>query len=101
MLSVQLRAARHGKIQFVDPLLDFRSAGLDIDAQNACGRTALHLAVHTLREAIVIRLLEAGADANVTDIAGDAPMHVACKVSKCNILIFNISLCAEFLRRDR
>ncbi len=70
---------RHGKTQLLSFLL--KRKGLDINAQNCSGRTALHLAAHTLREEIVDMLQEAGADANILDCCGDAPMHLACKVS--------------------
>ena len=79
------RAARHGRTQFVDFLLGLGS-GVPLDAQNACGRTALHLAAHTLRADVVHRLLEAGANVDVADAAGDGAMHLACQAGSLGIL---------------
>lgn len=89
------RATRHGKIQFVDLLLERK--GTEVNAQNSCGRTALHLAAHTLRGKIADRLLEAGADVDVMDAGGDGALHLACQAGSLPILkaLMTQATCAE------
>lgn len=53
---------------------------INLDAQNRCGQTALHIACNNCKEQLVKMLLKAGADVNKADISGDCPIHYACKV---------------------
>ncbi len=52
-----------------------------VDAKNVNGQTALHIACQNKQEDIARMLIDAGADANAWDIQGDAPIHLACKVT--------------------
>jgi ankyrin repeat protein len=70
-----LRAASDGSLSAVRREL---SAGVDPNAQNADGETALSLAVCSANNAAVVRaLLDAGADPNLPDNAGDTPLIAA------------------------
>jgi len=51
--------------------------GVNVDAKDAIGRTALCLAAQKGHDGMVDMLLQAGADLNVADKYGDTPMHSA------------------------
>ena len=67
-------AARNGDLKSVQSLI---AAGCNVDARDADGRTALHLAVAGKHSAAMIALLEAGADPRRADRAGKTPMRQA------------------------
>ncbi len=70
-------AMQAGRLDRVDALLDGRE--VDIDAAQADGMTALHWAVYRDDLAGTEMLLEAGADANVTNRYGVPPLSLACQ----------------------
>ncbi|KAF8010903.1 hypothetical protein BT93_J1516 [Corymbia citriodora subsp. variegata] len=67
-----------GQIHFMDKLLE---NGLDIDAVDEYGHTALHRAVIGKKEAVISHLLRKGADPHVRDKDGATPLHYAVQVS--------------------
>ncbi|XP_030447388.2 ankyrin repeat domain-containing protein EMB506, chloroplastic [Syzygium oleosum] len=67
-----------GQIPFMDKLLE---NGLDIDAVDEYGLTALHKAIIGKKEAVISHLLRKGADPHVRDWDGATPLHYAVQVS--------------------
>lgn len=61
------------------PLIDvlLKTRGLDLDARDHLGLTALHYAAHTGARSLARKLLKAGADPNVQDRYGFTPLHEA------------------------
>lgn len=57
-----------------------------IDAQSVTGDTALHSAVMEGDEALVILLLDRGADKTITNHAGDTPAEIAAQLGEIKIL---------------
>ena len=55
--------------------------GVDVNATNEVGRTALHMAAFTGSDAVVQYLAEHGADVNVSDINGETPWSMASGIS--------------------
>ena len=53
------------------------AAGADVDAQDSCGETALRLAAHNGHARLVKALLCGGADVNLANAAGQAPLDTA------------------------
>lgn len=53
-------------------------AGLDLDAQNHAGRTALHTACFNRRTEYAKALILAGARIDLIDMSGETPLHDAC-----------------------
>ena len=51
--------------------------GVEVDANDTKGRTALGLAAYMCGNAIATALLDAGADPNATDAEGNTPLHTA------------------------
>jgi ankyrin repeat protein len=70
-----MRAVSAGHAAAVDALLD--AGGLDLQAREESGATALHIAAGRGYTDIVRRLLAAGAEASVADGAGRTPADVA------------------------
>ncbi|MDM0078822.1 OmpA family protein [Variovorax sp. J2P1-59] len=52
-----------------------RSNGVDLNARDGAGRTALHSAVRSFSRSAVKALLAAGADPNIRDGVGRTPLH--------------------------
>uniref|UniRef100_A0A1D1Z603 Ankyrin repeat domain-containing protein EMB506, chloroplastic n=1 Tax=Anthurium amnicola TaxID=1678845 RepID=A0A1D1Z603_9ARAE len=69
--------ALSGQIPFMDDLLQH---GIDIDAPDKDGLTALHKAVTGKKEAVTSHLLRKGADPHVRDRDGATPLHYAVQV---------------------
>ncbi|KAF5204925.1 Ankyrin repeat domain-containing protein, partial [Thalictrum thalictroides] len=65
------------QIPFMDKLL---VQGVDIDAPDQDGLTALHMAVIGKREAVICHLLRKGANPHVRDKDGATPLHYAVQV---------------------
>ncbi|CAE7253525.1 srfAB [Symbiodinium sp. CCMP2592] len=57
--------------------------GLKIDAKDGWGRSALHWAVVNGNRTVVLKLLEAGADRNLRDAAGETPLLIAERRAQC------------------
>jgi ankyrin repeat protein len=55
--------------------------GVDVNAANEIGRTALHMAAFTGADAVVQYLAEHGADVNVSDNNGETPWSMASGIS--------------------
>ncbi len=55
--------------------------GIDIDAKNEEGQTAMHMAAFTGNDMVVKYLAEMGADINVTDNYGETPWSMASGIS--------------------
>ena len=62
--------------------------GCLIDARNFSGQTALHVMVQRDRFECVVALLSCGADPNLVDSSGNAPLHLA--VSTASLLIVQV-----------
>lgn len=65
-----------------------------IDARNFSGQTALHVMVQRERFECVVALLSRGADPNLTDSSGNAPLHEAVSFSSpsaTHLLIVQVS----------
>jgi hypothetical protein len=75
-LQKLVKAALGGNEKAVRMLLD---DGVDIDAGDADGQTALHWAASNGHEAVVRLLLEKGADLTAKDILGWTALHVAAR----------------------
>ncbi|CAE7945229.1 caiap [Symbiodinium sp. KB8] len=58
-------------------------SGLKIDAKDGWGRSALHWAVVNGHRSVVLKLLEAGADRNLRDAAGETPLLIAERRAQC------------------
>eukprot|EP00439_Symbiodinium_sp_Y106_P076651 s689_g15.t2 len=58
-------------------------SGLKIDAKDGWGRSALHWAVVNGNRTVVLKLLEAGADRNLRDAAGETPLLIAERRAQC------------------
>ncbi|CUT99311.1 Ankyrin [Echinococcus multilocularis] len=69
-----LRAARAGDLKKV---LDLINSGVNINATNPTGLTALHLAAKEGHTAVVKELILHGADVNATSKKGNTPLHIA------------------------
>src|SRR6188508_753717 len=61
-------ATEEGHADVVETLL---AAGADVNAEDSLKRTAMMIAIRWKREAIALRLLEAGAVPNVKDLSGE------------------------------
>jgi ankyrin repeat protein len=61
-------------VELIDWLL---SAGIDPNIGNVEQKTALHMAVDTLKTAAVVKLLDAGADPGLKDWHGESAFHYA------------------------
>ncbi len=61
------------------PLIDvlLKTRGLDLDARDHLGLSALHYAAHTGARPLALKLLKAGADPNLQDRYGFTPLHEA------------------------
>jgi ankyrin repeat protein len=73
-LSEYFRAATLGRWYTINESL---KAGVDINARNAEGRTALHLAAANGHDETIGRLITNGANLNIQDNAGNTPLHLA------------------------
>ena len=80
-----MHGAVEGHLEVADLLL---KAGVDKDAADEDGETALHWAVRSGHSEVVTRLLEAGADKAVADSDGKLPSDVALDFK--NIEVFNL-----------
>ena len=61
------------------PLIDvlLKTRGLDLDARDHLGLSALHYAAHTGARQLARKLIKAGADLNIQDRYGFTPLHEA------------------------
>ncbi|XP_071442937.1 tyrosine-protein kinase Shark isoform X2 [Hetaerina americana] len=73
------RATKEGNYTVVSELLKcgYRS----VDAKNAEGQTAVHLASVLGKDEILKKLIESGANINCRDTAGNTPLHYACQMN--------------------
>ncbi|KAG8228527.1 hypothetical protein J437_LFUL008984 [Ladona fulva] len=55
-----------------------------VDAKNAEGQTAVHLASRLGNDEILKKLIESGANINCRDTAGNTPLHYACQMNLPN-----------------
>ena len=62
--------------------------GCLIDARNFSGQTALHVMVQRDRFECVVALLSCGADPNLVDSSGNAPLHLA--ASAASLLVVQV-----------
>jgi len=77
-------AARDGNVELVDEILEGKNGHVkvSINTQNASGQTAMHLAAKWGRLEVIKFLIEAGADLEIVDRKGRAPMHEAKDASR-------------------
>lgn len=61
-------------------------AGMDIEATEEAGATALYLAAETGQLAVVQCLIEAGADKNAADEAGATPLYTAAQYGHAEVV---------------
>ena len=74
-LELELRhAAEHGTVATIDRLL---AGGVDVDAANCAGNTALHYAAWYGRTAAIEALLAAGADPRARNRYGATPLDIS------------------------
>ncbi|KAF5538018.1 e3 ubiquitin ligase HACE1 [Fusarium phyllophilum] len=71
---------RRSSLTHVDPNSHDASSLIDIDTQDACGRTALFMACDQGNWRVAKMLLDAGADVNISDKTGACPL-LACSAS--------------------
>ncbi|KAI1019297.1 hypothetical protein LB503_009209 [Fusarium chuoi] len=71
---------RRSSLTHVDPSSHDASSLIDINTQDACGRTALFMACEQGNWRLVKKLLDTGADANISDKKGACPL-LACSAS--------------------
>ena len=76
-------AAKTGDHAAVSRLLE---AGIDVDAPESDGTTALHWAVYRDDAELAVTLIDAGADANVVNRNGATPLTLACTNSNPNMV---------------
>ena len=72
-------AAKKGNLQEVQRLIN---EGVDVDAGDKEGRTALHWAVHKQNTKLTKFLVESGADVNIEDNYGRSAFHLASQTSE-------------------
>lgn len=65
--------------------------GMDINARNNKGDTALHKALHNRQFGMMVFLLQQGANPNLPNGAGWTPMHLLAKVGRVDVL----SICLQ------
>ena len=73
-----VQAVKSRDVESVRELLKQRPAGIDVNAAQGDGTTALHWAAHRDDLAIADLLIRAGARANVANDLGTTPLHAAC-----------------------
>jgi uncharacterized protein len=73
-----IQAVKNRDLESVNALLKERPAGLDVNATQGDGATALHWAVHRDDLAMADLLIRAGARANAANDLGATPLHLAC-----------------------
>lgn len=84
--SLLNRRILEGDLTTVDFLLDF---GPDLEVRNAQNQTALMLAIAQRvprQQALVARLLAAGARTDIQDEAGNSPLHLAVRLGQADIV---------------
>lgn len=67
------------------------SEGIDLDAQNSIGETALIIATKTGESSLVCELLTEGADSTLPDYEGNTPTYVAASESQFDIIKIYLS----------
>ncbi len=77
------RAARNGDTAVIERLLD---NGVDVNARNSDGQTALELAILSGSTLLVQYILDKGADVNIKDRRGNTALLVACSKSGLDIV---------------
>lgn len=85
------RACERKDAEVVDALLSTGRASLNLC--NAEGSTAIHLAVSSGAEPIVIRLIDAGADLTARDGHGNTPLHLSVRADSLGIAERIVSNC--------
>ena len=73
-----IEAVKNRDLESVRALLKEHPAGLDVNATQGDGSTALHWAVHRDDAMVADLLIRAGAHANVANDLGVTPLHLAC-----------------------
>ncbi|MCH9649773.1 MAG: ankyrin repeat domain-containing protein [Deltaproteobacteria bacterium] len=75
-------AAASGDLEALDRALD---RGVSVEATEESGlRTALFFAIQSRSSEAVVRLLEAGANPNATDLSGTTPLHLAASLDNAS-----------------
>ena len=72
----------------------------DINAQDADGNTALHIAAAVNEADLITFLVVKGADPSITNNAGDTPLHVAVKADNIDATTALIDSKADIFARD-
>jgi uncharacterized protein len=73
-----IEAVKNRDLESVRALLKEHPAGLDVNATQGDGSTALHWAAHRDDAVVADLLIRAGAHANVANDLGVTPLHLAC-----------------------
>ena len=81
-----LAAIKKGDAAEVRLLLEKDEWKTKIDEENENGETPLHVAAQTGADAIVLRLLEAGADPNQADSGGHTALSIARRMGYSSIV---------------
>ncbi|PAA53882.1 hypothetical protein BOX15_Mlig017261g2 [Macrostomum lignano] len=84
--QTELMLACTSRNENIVKILLMRYSKEEINLQDIFRRTALHYAVKSKSENAANRLIEAGADVNILDIDGLAPILLAAKTSQWNVL---------------
>ncbi|KAI9030023.1 kinase-like domain-containing protein [Phycomyces nitens] len=80
-------AAGDGQLDRVKELIE--KEGVDVDAQDECGYSALHAAASYDQEEIILYLLSKNCNVNITDVDQDSPIFVAESVETARLLVTN------------
>ena len=88
---------RHREVGVIDMLIQ---AGIDVNAQDSDGETALLNATYNIATGIALRLLELGADVNATNrSSGYCALHFATEYDRHEILTDLLNRGADYCKR--
>ncbi len=88
------RSVLQRMVAFTTPLESIRlvqAAGADVNAQDECGKTPLHIAAWEREDALCF-LCSVGANPNLADNRGETPLHIAAASRDCTDAAFRALL---------